>query len=48
MTIFIYYVEHSHQEIPGSNPGQVSALTCWPNGKAPDYGASTFCHFAEV
>ena len=34
------YEEHSHQEIPGSNPGQVSALTCWPNGKAPDYGAS--------
>ena len=29
-----------HQEIPGSNPGQVYlyATTCWPNGKAPDYG----------
>jgi hypothetical protein len=27
----------AHQEIPGSNPGQVSK-TCWPNGKAPDYG----------
>ena len=27
-----------NQEIPGSNPGQVSPKTCWPNGKAPDYG----------
>ncbi len=27
----------SYQEIPGLNPGQDS-LSCWPNGKAPDYG----------
>ena len=27
-----------YQEIPGSNPGQVWDKTCWPNGKAPDYG----------
>ena len=31
-----------HQEIPGSNPGQ-DWKSCWPNGKAPDYGVIIFC-----
>ncbi len=38
----------SDQEIPGSNPGQ-DCLSCWPNGKAPDYGGVTFAaHFLYV
>ena len=27
----------SYQEIPGLNPRQ-DLMSCWPNGKAPDYG----------
>ena len=27
-----------YQKIPGSNPGQDYKKSCWPNGKASDYG----------
>ena len=30
-----------YQKIPGSNPGQDYEKSCWPNGKASDYGTST-------
>ena len=30
-----------YQKIPGSNPGQDYEKSCWPNGKASDYGNST-------
>jgi len=34
------------QEIPGSTPGRVLALTRWPNGKVPDYGFRQTFRFA--
>ena len=27
-----------YQKIPGPNPGQDYEKSCWPNGKASDYG----------
>ena len=39
MLIFVSIIRN--HEIPGSNPGQ-DCKSCWPNGKARDYGCCPF------